>query len=267
MQRKGGGPLRDLVLHRALFFRLVRRDIQARYLGSAFGVFWSFASSLLLLLAYWFFLGVVLRARWGAAPSELYPVILFSGIIVHQFFAEVVGRAPSLIIAHSAYVRKVVFPIELLPWVTVATAIFHLSVNLAILLLGQLLIVHSVPMTWLWMPIVLLPLIPVTAGFSWLVSSLSVYLRDMAHIVPLALTVLMFLSPIFYSMEMVPERYRFYLLLNPITVVMEQVRRVAILGRHPEIEQLALYTSASLGLMYAGYWWFSRTKRGFADVL
>lgn len=261
------GPVRDLLHHRALFFRLVRRDIQARYLGSAFGIFWSFASSLLLLLAYWFFLGVVLQARWGSAPSELYPVILFSGIIVHQFFSEVVGRAPSLILAHSSYVRKVVFPIELLPWVTVATALFHLSVNLVILLLGQLLIVHSVPVTWLWVPVVLIPLIPVTAGVSWLVSSLSVYLRDMAHIVPLTLTVLMFLSPIFYSMDMVPERYRGYLLLNPITVVMEQLRRVAILGQLPDVVALTPYTLASIAIMYAGYWWFSRTKKGFADVL
>lgn len=261
------GPLRDLALHGQLLARLVPTDIQARYLGSTFGVFWSFASSLLILLAYWFFLGVVLKARWGNAPSVQYPVILFSGLILHQFFAEVIGRAPTLIIANSSYVRKVVFPVEVLPWVTVATASFHLAVNLAILLVGQLLIVHSVPLTWLWLPVVVLPLLPMTVGFSWLVSSLGAYLRDISHIVPLILTVMMFLSPIFYSMDMVPQRFRPFLLLNPLTVVMEQGRRVAIEGKAPDFALMAAYTVVSLLVMQFGYLWFSRTKKGFADVL
>jgi lipopolysaccharide transport system permease protein len=192
---------------------------------------------------------------------------LFSGLILHQFFADVIGRAPSLIIANSSYVRKVVFPVQVLPWVTVATAGFHLLVNLLILLLGQLLILHSVPLTWLWLPVVILPLIPMAVGFSWIVSSLGVYLRDIAHIVPLVLTVMMFLSPIFYSLDMVPPQYRPWLLINPLTFVMEQARRVAIQGLAPEFPQLALYAAASIVVMFGGYWWFARTKKGFADVL
>ena len=261
------GPLRDLFTHWQMFVRLVPRDIQARYLGSTFGVLWSFASSLMILLAYWFFLGVVLQAKWGSAPSVQYPVILFSGLILHQFFSEIIGRAPGLIIANSSYVRKVVFPIQVLPWVTVATAIFHLLINLLILLLGQFLILHQVPLTWLWLPVVILPLIPMAAGISWVISSLGVYLRDMTHIVPLVLTIMMFLSPIFYSMEMVPEKYRPWLLLNPLTVIMEQARRVAIQGQHPDFVVLAIYAAISAVVMAAGYWWFARTKRGFADVL
>ncbi len=261
------GPLRDLSTHWQMLVRLVPRDVQARYLGSTFGLLWSFASSLLILLAYWFFLGVVLQARWGTAPSVQYPVILFSGLILHQFFAEVIGRAPSLIIANSSYVRKVVFPVQVLPWVTVATAGFHLLVNLLILLLGQLLILHTVPLSWLWLPVVVLPLLPMTVGFAWIVSSLGVYLRDIAHIVPLVLTVMMFLSPIFYSLDMVPLRFRPWLMLNPLTLVMEQARRVAIQGLAPDFLQLGLYMVVSIVVMFAGYWWFARTKKGFADVL
>ena len=261
------GPLRDLSTHWQMFVRLVPRDVQARYLGSTFGVLWSFASSLLILLAYWFFLGVVLQAKWGSAPSVQYPVILFSGLILHQFFAEVIGRAPSLIIANSAYVRKVVFPVQVLPWVTVASATFHLVVNLLILLLGQLMILHQVPLTWLWLPVVILPLLPMTVGISWVVSSLGVYLRDIAHIVPLVLTVMMFLSPIFYSMDMVPEQFRPWLMINPLTVVMEQARRVAIQGLQPDFILLGAYSLVSVAIMAGGYWWFARTKKGFADVL
>ena len=262
-----GGPLRDLATHWQMLVRLVPRDLNARYLGSTFGLLWSFASSLLILLAYWFFLGVVLKARWGSAPTVQYPVILFSGLIIHQFFAEVAGRAPSLIIANSSYVRKVVFPVQVLPWVTVATAGFHLAVNLVILLLGQVLILHSVPPTWFWLPLVLVPLFPMAAGFSWFLSSLGVYLRDTAHVVPLALMVMMFLSPIFYSLDMVPARYVPWILANPLTVVMVQARRVAIDGEAPDLVQLGIYTLASLLVMASGYAWFARTKKGFADVL
>ena len=247
--------------------RLIPRDIQAKYLGSVFGVFWSFASSLMLLLAYWFFLGVVLQAKWGTAPAAQFPVIIFSGLILHQFFAEVVGRAPTLIVSNSAYVRKVVFPIEVLPWVTVATAVFHLSVNLLILAIGQLLILHSIPPTWLWVPVVIFPLLLMTVGIAWIISSLGVYLRDIAHIVPLIITIMMFLSPIFYSMEMVPQQYRILLALNPLTVVMEQARSVMIKGEMPDFGVLGAYFVVGVLVMNFGYWWFSRTKKGFPDVL
>jgi lipopolysaccharide transport system permease protein len=161
----------------------------------------------------------------------------------------------------------VVFPVQVLPWVTVATAAFHLIVNLLILLLGQLLILHHVPMTWLWLPVVILPLVPMTVGISWFVSSLGVYLRDMAHIVPLVLTAMMFLTPIFYSMDMVPKHFRPWLMANPLTVVMEQARRVAIQGLQPDLGLLGIYTLVGLMVMAGGYWWFARTKKGFADVL
>lgn len=265
--RVAAGPLRDLYTHRHLLRTLIRRDITSRYKGSAFGALWSIVSPLILFCGYWFFLGVVLGARWGTASSTEYPVILFSGLIVHQCFAEVLGRSTRLVISHSNYVSKVVFPIEVLPWMTVATAAFDLTINCFILLLGQLLIVGHIPVTWLWMPLVLLPLLPMAAGFSWLVSSLGVYLRDMAQVVPLVIMMLMFLSPIFYSIDMVPEQFRTALWFSPLTTVIQLVRQVAIEGRHPDATLFFVYTVASFAMMAFGYWWFQRTKRGFADVL
>jgi lipopolysaccharide transport system permease protein len=261
------GPIRDLIVHRQLFARLVPRDIQSRYMGSAFGLIWSMATPILLLLNYWFFLGVVLKTKWGIEGSADYPLMLFSGIVVYQFFAEVLGRAPGLIISHGAYVRKVVFPVELLSWVTVATALFHLAVNLAILLIAQLVWKQELPVTWLWLPLVLLPLVLLCVGLSWFVSSLSVYLRDLAQVVPLALTLLMFLSPIFYPMEMVPERYRVWLELNPLTPMIEQIRAVTIHGHRPDALLLGMQFLVAGAISAAGYWWFARTKKGFADVL
>ena len=263
----GRGPLADLLVHRNLLKTLIRRDVTTRYQGSSFGLLWAFATPLLMFCAYWFFLGVVMSARWGGTDARHFPLMLFAGLLVHQFVAEVLNRASSLIIGHATYVSKVVFPIQVLSWMTVATAVFNLMVYCLILLLGQLAMLGSAPLTWLWVPVVMLPLLPMLAGFSWLLSSLGVYLRDIEQVVPLAVTMLMFLSPIFYPAEMVPERFRFLIWINPLTSVIEQLRRVTIIGLPPDIRQLALFTAASLVVMAAGYWWFERTRKGFADVL
>lgn len=263
----GRGPLRDLWNHRALLGRMVKRDIRGRYQGSIFGTLWSFATPLLLLCAYWFFLGVVLQARFGSAPQAAFPVILFSGLITHLFFAEVIGRSSGLIFEHATYVKKVVFPLTVLPWMTLATAGFHLCVNLSILLVGQLLIVGSVPPTWPLIFIVLLPALPLLLGVSWMLSAFSVFLRDIQQVVPLILTLMMFASPIFFPMEMVPEQYRAFLYLNPTTVIIQQVRDVAIHGQMPDFLALAIYSVVSLSVMSLGYWVFMRTRKGFADVL
>lgn len=263
----GLGPFAELFTNRSLVRRLAVRDIQGRYQGSVFGTFWSLATPLMLLFAYWFVLGVVLQAKWGAIPSKMYPVMLFSGMVVHFFAAEVLGRAPSLIIENRTYVKKVVFPLAALPWMSMATAGFHLLMNLAILLLGQLLIAGSVPVTWPLVVLVVLPLVPLLLGLSWFLSSLGVFLRDIQQVVPLLLTMMMFLSPIFFSMEMVPEQFQQAMYLNPLTVIIQQVRVVTIEGSRPDIGLLAAYSVVSLVVMYAGYWWFGRTHKGFADVV
>lgn len=261
------GPFAELTQNLSLIRRLVSRDIRARYQGSVFGTLWSIGTPLLLLFAYWFMLGVVLQARWGALPSKLYPVILFSGLCVHLFFAEVVSRACSLIIENRTYVKKVVFPLATLPWMSVSTAIFHLLVNLLILLIGQLLIAGSVPITWPLVFVVLLPLLPLVLGLSWFLSSLSVYLRDVQQVVPLTLTLMMFLSPIFFPIELVSDKYKAALYLNPLTVIIVEIRKVTVLGELPDFFTLGLYGVGALVVMYAGYWWFCRTRKGFADVL
>ncbi|KIP86122.1 hypothetical protein SN15_09245 [Stenotrophomonas maltophilia] len=263
----GKGPFTDLWSNRSLVQRLVRRDVRGRYQGSVFGTLWSFATPLMLLCAYWFVLGVVLQARFGATPQVAYPVVLFSGLIIHLFCAEVVGRAPGLIFENATYVKKVVFPLAVLPWMTLATALFHLLVNLTILLLGQYLIVGSVPPTWPLVFLVILPMLPLLLGLSWLLSAFSVFLRDIQQVVPLVLTMMMFLSPIFFPMEMIPDHFKAYLFLNPTTAIILQVRAVTIMGEWPDLQVLGGYSMISLLVMAIGYWAFSRTRRGFADVL
>lgn len=263
----GRGPLADFWEHRALLVRMVKRDVRGRYQGSIFGTLWSFATPLMLLGAYWFFLGVVLQARFGAAPQAAYPIVLFSGLVIHLFFAEVLGRASGLIFEHATYVKKVVFPLAVLPWMTLATAGFHLLVNLSILLVGQLFIVGAIPPTWPLVFVVLLPAVPLLLGMSWLLSAFSVFLRDIQQVVPLVLTLMMFLSPIFFPLEMVPERYRALMYVNPTTALIQQVRAVTVQGELPDFQVLGAYSLVGILVMAVGYWTFNRTRKGFADVL
>lgn len=261
------GPFSELTDNLSLLRRLVVRDIRGRYQGSVFGTLWAFGNPLLLLSAYWFVLGVVLQAKWGMLPSKLYPVILYSGLIVHLFGADILGRSPSLIIENQTYVKKVVFPLATLPWMALATAAFHLAVNLLILFVGQLLIAGEVPATWPLVFLIILPLAPLLLGLTWFLSSLGTFLRDVQQVIPLALTLMMFLSPIFFPMELVPEKFRTLMYLNPLTMIVVQVRLVTIEGKLPDFLGMGVYAVCSLIVMYAGYWWFNRTKKGFADVL
>lgn len=261
------GPFSELSNNWSLVKRLVVRDIQTRYQGSMFGTMWAFGTPLLLLFAYWFVLGVVLQAKWGMHPSKLYPVILYSGLIVHLFAADVLGRSPGLVIENRTYVKKVVFPLGTLPWMTLATAAFHFLVNLLILFIGQILIAGSIPATWPLIFVVILPLLPLLLGLTWFLSSIGTFLRDVQQVIPLVLTLMMFLSPIFFPMDLVPERYQALMYLNPLTMVIIQVRFVTIDGTLPDFLGLGVYTVCALIIMYGGYWWFGRTKKGFADVV
>jgi lipopolysaccharide transport system permease protein len=263
----GVGPFAEWSRNYPLLRRLVVRDIRGRYQGSVFGTFWSIGTPLFLLFAYWFVLGVVLQARWGHAPSKLYPAILFSGLIIHLFCAEVWGRAPMLIIDNKTYVKKVVFPLATLSWMSLATAVFQLCVNLSVLFVGQVLMARGVPATWPLVFLVVIPLLPMLLGISWFLSSLGVYLRDVQQVIPLLLTMMMFLSPIFFPIELVPDKYRAFMYANPLTLIILQVRAVTIEGHLPDFMSLAIYTACGTVVMYAGYWWFCRTQKGFADVL
>jgi lipopolysaccharide transport system permease protein len=256
-----------LVEHRALLARLVSRDLRNRYQGTVFGIAWLLATPLMLMLAYWFVLGIVLQARWGNAPPAHYPLMLFAGLSVYWFVADVVGRAPSLVLEFRGYVKKVMFPLDVLPWMALAVATVQLGVNLSILFVGQWLIAGGVPSTWPFVMLVLLSVVPLLLGATWLLASLGVYLRDLQQVVPLLLTVGMFLSPVFFSLDAVPGMFRQALSLNPLTLPIEQLRAVTVEGRLPDFAALARYFLVAVAVMVAGHAWFRRTQRGFADVV
>jgi lipopolysaccharide transport system permease protein len=261
--------VRSLTRHSDLVFQLTKRDIVGRYKGSVFGLLWSFVNPIILLAMYTFVFSVVFKARWGGGGGNQaqFAVQLFAGMITHTLFSEPLLRAPTIVLSNVSYVKKIVFPLEILPVVTICTAAFHAGISLIVLVTAILMVTGSVPWTIVFLPIVLFPMLLVTLGITWFISALGVYVRDVAQPMGLLTTVLLFASPVFYPASALPEQIQPFIMLNPLTFIIEQVRAVAIGGEIPNSIGLALYSAIALVVAYGGYVWFQKTRKGFANVL
>ena len=256
--------------NRHLIWQMVRREITARYRGSIIGLAWSFINPLLMLAVYTFVFSVVFKARWGTGENESqaqFAIILFAGLIVFGLFAETVNRAPRQIISNANYVKKVVFPLEILSLVSLGAVLFHSMISLLVLLLAQLIINQSIPWTAVLFPLVLLPLIFTSLGAAWFLAALGVYVRDIGQITTVFTTVLMFLSAIFYPVSALPERYQVWLRLNPLVLIISESRKVLIFGSLPDWFWLGIAMLMGLAIAFSGFWWFQKARKGFADVL
>lgn len=261
---------KSLWRNRQLIVQMTRREVTGRYKGSVIGLAWSFFNPVFMLTVYTFVFSVVFKARWGLGGDESktqFAVVLFAGLIVHGFFSEVLNRAPSLIIGNVNYVKKVVFPLEILPIVSIGAALFHSLVSLVVLLIAFVIFNGYLHWTIILAPLVALPFVILTLGLAWLLASLGVFLRDVSQSIGLVLTVMMFLAPVFYPITALPERFRPWLMVNPLTFIIEQAREVLIWGHMPNWLGLAIYTMAALLVAWMGYAWFQKTRKGFADVL
>lgn len=260
----------SLYRNRFLISQMTKREVIGRYRGSLLGLFWSFATPVILLAMYTFVFSVVFNARWGTGPSggrSDFAVFLFVGMIVHALFSETLLRAPGLILGNVNFVKKIVFPLEVLPVVAMGASVFHALVSLLALGGAMLLWTGGLPWTWLFLPVVLLPLLVLALGIAWVLASLGVFIRDIAHPIGLLTTLLLFASPVFYPLSALPAGFRQWLVLNPLTFIIEQARAVLIDGRAPDLRGLALYSLVALAVAAGGYAWFQKTRRGFANVI
>jgi lipopolysaccharide transport system permease protein len=255
--------------HKNLIKELIKRDVNGRYRGASLGLVWSVLNPLFLLGIYTFVFSVVFKARWSqASDSKIeFALVLFAGLIVFGVFSECVSRAPGLILANANYVKKVVFPLEILPLVALGSAIFHATISLGVWL-GAYIIFYGWPhLTILWLPVVLLPLTLYTLGFSWLLASLGVYLRDLSQFIGTLMTALIFISPIFYPASALPEPYRSAMYANPLTSAIEQARTVMYWGKNPDAWEFLINLSLGATIAFLGFAWFQKTRKGFADVV
>ena len=262
--------IRSIWMHRQLILELTKRDVIGRYRGSFMGLAWSFVNPLVMLVVYTFVFSVVFKARWGTSTGEShvdFALVLFVGLIVHGIFAESVQRAPGLVLSNVNYVKKIVFPLEILPVVAVCATLFHSAISLCVLLLGMLVTGTALHPGVLLLPIVIAPLAIAMLGLSWILASLGVFLRDIQQTMGIVSTVLMFLSPIFYPASSLPASFQNLLALNPLTFVIEQSRAVSFLASPVNWIGWLIYLACATMTAALGFWWFQRTRRGFADVV
>lgn len=233
------------------------------------GLLWSFFTPVLMLIVYTFVFGVIFKSRWvgGTSSKSEFAVVLFAGMMVFNLFAECMNRAPSLILSNPNFVKKVIFPLEILPVVSFGSALFHFFVSVLVWLLFYL-VVFGVPSAdALWLPMVILPLALFSIGISWWLASLGVYLRDVGQVIGVITTILMFMSPIFYSIESIPERFRGLMYISPITYFVEQTRDLLVWGKGMHWVPWCKVTLISAVIAALGFAWFQKTRKGFADVI
>jgi len=259
----------SLARHWGLVKQMARRDIVDRYRGSMLGLLWSFFNPVAMLLIYTFVFSYVLGTSWPGSEGGAiaYALNLFAGLTVYSLFSESVTRAPSLIVSNANLVKKVVFPLEILPWVTMASSAFHALVSYAVLLLFVVVVTKTLHPAAFLVPLLVLPVMLLGLGFSWFLASMGVFLRDLPHTVGLAVMALMFVSPVFYPLGAVPEAARKILALNPLAPLIEQARAMAVLGTFPDAAHWLVLLIGSFVVAWAGLAWFMRTKHAFADVV
>lgn len=266
-------PWRTLWQHRQLIRQLTRREIALRYRGSVLGLLWSFIVPLAMLTIYTVVFGVILGPKHATeATDDLqknleFAMHLFCGMVVFSLFAETVGQAPAVLTGSVSYVKRIVFPLEILVVIKLGAALVHTLISFVILLLGLAVIFGGLQPTLLLMPLVLLPLILLTLGLAWFLASVGVYVRDMTHAIGVIVQMLFFATPIFYPITAVPEVLHPLMYTNPLTTVVENARQVCIHGDWPQWHLLLVVTLVGLAVAQLGYAWFVKTKRGFADVL
>ena len=251
--------------HRALIDRLTRREISAKYRGAILGPLWSLLTPLMMLAVYTFLFSVVFQSRWGVSNGGgrgEFALLFFSGLIIFTIFSESVMRAPTLMLENISYIKKVVFPLEILPWTCLGVALFNGAVSFVVLAAFYLLVFGLPPLT-----VVLLPLCLATLGVTWFLASVGVFLRDVRQLVGAITTAMMFLSPIFYPVTAVPESYRWLLYFNPLTITLEASKDVLFWGRIPDPGAWAADLLAGWLIAWLGYAWFMKTRKAFADVV
>ncbi len=256
--------------YRDLIRQLTWREVVGRYKGSFIGLGWSFIQPVIMLGVYTFVFSVIFKARWGVEAGEdkaAFALALFMGLITFSIFSEVANSAPSLVLGNVNYVKKVVFPLEILPLVRLFSALINALFSLAVLFGGVLIINHFIYPTALLLPLIWLPMMMFTLGCGYFLASLGVFVRDIGTVIGVLTTMLFFLTPIFYPVRAVPEQFHFLYRMNPLALFVEDARRVVLWGLSPDWTWFFVGMALSCAVMILGFLWFMKSKKAFADVI
>lgn len=261
---------RSFWLNRYLIAHMTWREVAGRYKGSILGILWSFINPIIMLAIYTFIFSVVFKAKWGIESSSSktdFALILFVGLIFHSLLSEVINKAPILILSNSNYVKKILFPLEILTIVSLFGAIFHLLMNIIVLFVAFFIINGYLNWTIMFLPLLIFPFSIFILGVAWVLTSIGAYFRDINQTIGVITTILLFVAPIFFPITAIPENIRPLLFLNPLTFVVEQARALIVFGVFPDLLGVFIYWALSIIVFWSGYTFFQRTREGFADVL
>jgi lipopolysaccharide transport system permease protein len=260
----------SFIRNRALIFHMAKREVLGRYRGSILGLTWSFFNPLIMLAVYTFFFSYVFKSRWGVeqnAGNADFAIVLFVGLIIYSLFVECINRAPSLILHNISYVKKVVFPLEIFPWIALGSALFHAGISVFVLLALQLILSGNVYWTAILLPLIVAPYVVLTLGIAWFLAATGVFVRDIGQAIGMITSVLLFVSPIFYPISILPPVMQKVALLNPLTLIIEESRKALLFGQTPNWYALFIYLIIALFIAWSGFIWFQKTRKWFADVL
>jgi lipopolysaccharide transport system permease protein len=260
--------IRSLYINRSLLRSLVIRDIQTRYRGTIFGFMWALVYPLMMLAVYTFVFGGVFNARWGSdGDMKDFVLMLYCGLIVHAVFSETLTRSPAAIVSNPSYVKKVVFPLELLTVGHLASAAFNALIGLVLLCLFLLIQYQSIPFTAFYVPLVFAPVLVLIVGLAWFLAAIGVFFRDVGQMIGVIMSLLLFLSPVFYPASSAPALAQRLIYLNPLTYPIEQLRAVLVLGSQPDWVEWLVYCIVSIVTAIGGLWIFQKSRPAFADVV
>lgn len=257
------------IKNKYLLLELIKRDISVRYRGSLMGLVWAVINPLLMLAVYTFFFSVVFKARWGTGGGSRsdFALLLFCGLLIFNFLGETLNRSSTLVLSNSNYVKKVVFPLDILPYVVVGSALFHAIIGFGVWFCFFIIVKGQFLFSSLLLPFVLLPIGLFALGFSWLLSSTGVYVRDISQFVAIVTAVLPFTSPVFFPISALPPEIQPWIYVNPLTVAIEQARAILFYGHVPNILQYLVYLAVAIVFATVCHTWFKKTRPGFADVV
>lgn len=266
-------PFRDLVENAPLIATLVKRDFVSRYRASAVGLLWSFIQPAFMLGVYTVTFSLIMNVRFGAenSPSS-FVLYLFCGMLPWMAFSEALARSSTVILDNANFVKKLVFPTQILPVNMMLSALLTEGIGMIIFVLAIFMFRHSLHSTIVFLPLVLIPQVLLTLGLGWILASFTVFIRDLANFIHLILTAWLFLTPIFYPEAIVlqanmPNSFKRLFLMNPMFTIVSNYRRIFLDGKAVDFRALILLTAVSLVIFWMGYAWFYRTRKSFADVL
>lgn len=266
--RKVWQPLWELPARADLIFSFAKRDLLGRYKGSALGIAWAVLTPVVMIAIFTFIFAGIFGARFGINDSHWdYALYLFCGLLPWSMFQETVQQSSNTIVANANLVKRVVFPLETLPAAQAFAAVGNQLFATIALLIATIVIRQNLQLTALWLPVLLIPQLLFALGAAWLIASLGVFLRDIAQGITLLLMAWMYLTPIIYPESIVPERFRWFIGINPFTALIRSYRRIFLDGLAPDWRGLLYFTLIALVVFVFGYWWFARTRKNFADVI